>query len=85
MVIIALLVVLVHIGTGQAATLQILGQYTSFLSDGSTAEGVGYYRYPLTAEVLGQSNPINDYSLTLWYKAASSPSTDPIVQISNMT
>ena len=79
------LLVLVLIGTCQAATLQILGQYTSFLSDGSTTEGLGYYRFPFTAEYLRQTSPINDYSMTLWYKVNSGPTSDPIVQISNTT
>jgi len=85
MVIKALLGVLVLIGTSRAATLQVLGQYTSFLSDGSTSEGLGYYRFPFTAEYLGQSSPVNDYSLTLWYKVNSNPTSQAILHISNTT
>lgn len=85
MVIKALLEVLVLIGTSQAATLQVLDQYTSFLSDGTTTEGLGYYSFPFTAESLGQSSPINDYSLVLWYKVNSSPTSHALLQISNMT
>lgn len=85
MVIKALLGLLVLVGTGRTATFQVLDQYTSFSSDGSSIDGVGYFELPLTAEFLGQSSPINDYSLALWYKVNSLPTSSPIIQISNVT
>ena len=74
---------LVLVGSLASTDFTILDHSYSFLPDGSTSEGVGIYHVDLTPEYLGQDAPIDDYSVSLWYKLTTNPSLDPMFQITN--